>query len=56
MIVLVTDSVIQSGSTITGAVVGYATVATDAGYYSDDPGHPGTGTVESFTSGGGGTD
>ncbi|HZO61731.1 MAG TPA: hypothetical protein VFB35_02000 [Gaiellaceae bacterium] len=63
-IVLVTDSVIQSGSTITGTVVGYATVATDAGY-SDDPGHPGTGTVESFTScgtggggggGGGGTD
>lgn len=49
MIVLVTDSVVQSGSTISGTVVGYAQVATDAGY-SDDPGHPGTGTVESFTS------
>ena len=52
MLVLVTDSVIQSGSTISGTVVGYATVATDPGY-ADDPGHPGTGTLESFTGCGG---
>ena len=52
MIVLVTDSVVQSGSTISGTVVGYVTVTTDAGY-SDDPGHPGTGTVTDFKSCGG---
>ncbi len=44
MTVLEANSVVQSGSTITGTVVGYAVVSTDPGY-DGDPGHPGTGTV-----------
>lgn len=46
--VLVTSGVTQDGSTISGTVLGTAVVATDDGY-SSDPGHPGTGTVLSFT-------
>jgi hypothetical protein len=42
--VLVTSSVTQSGSTVSGTVVGVAEVATDDGYASD-PGHAGTGSV-----------
>ena len=52
VVVLVTNSVVKSGSTISGTVVGYATVKTDPGY-DDNPGHAGTGTVEDFTSCGG---
>jgi hypothetical protein len=44
MPVLIANSVVQSGSTISGTVVGWADVTPDAGY-SDDPGHPGTGVV-----------
>jgi hypothetical protein len=44
MYVLVANSVIQSGSTISGTVAGYALISTDPGY-DGDPGHPGTGTV-----------
>jgi hypothetical protein len=44
MYVLVANSVVQSGSTISGKVVGYALVSTDPGY-DGDPGHAGTGTV-----------
>ena len=43
--VLVTSSVVQSGSTITGKVIGSIVVRTDDGYMPD-PGHAGTGTVE----------
>ena len=42
--VLVTSSVTQTGSTITGKVTEFALVATDAGY-DTNPGHGGTGTV-----------
>jgi hypothetical protein len=45
--VLVTSSVTQSGSTISGNVVGVAQVAT-AGGYSSDPGHAATGSVVGF--------
>jgi hypothetical protein len=45
--VLVTDNVSRQGSVITGHVVGTATVQPDPGYASD-PGHAGTGVVESF--------
>jgi hypothetical protein len=55
MPVLVANSVVQSGSTISGKVVGYAIVSTNAGYDAN-PGHAGTGTVKSFVSCGGGTD
>jgi hypothetical protein len=44
MSVLVTSSVTQSGSTVSGKVLGVAQVATDDGYASD-PGHAGTGSV-----------
>ncbi len=50
MCVLVADIVVQSGSTISGDVVGWALVATDPGY-DGDPGHAGTGTVEAFSAG-----
>jgi hypothetical protein len=50
--VLVADKVVQQGSTITGEIVGTATVLPDAGY-EGDPGHPGTGVVESFVPCGG---
>jgi len=46
--VLVTNSVTQSGSTISGTITGFALVATNPGYASD-PGHQGTGTVIGFT-------
>jgi hypothetical protein len=46
--VLVADKVVQKGSTITGEVVGTATILPDPGY-AGDPGHPGTGTVQSFS-------
>jgi hypothetical protein len=42
--VLVTSSVTQSGSTVSGTVLGVAEVASDDGYASD-PGHAGTGSV-----------
>jgi hypothetical protein len=45
--VLVTDNVSKQGSVITGDVVGTATVLPDPGY-AGDPGHAGTGVVESF--------
>lgn len=48
MYVLVANSVVQSGSTISGTVAGYALVSTDSGY-DGDPGHPGTGTVLAYT-------
>jgi hypothetical protein len=48
MTVLIASQVIQTGSTITGTVTGYAVVATDPGY-DGNPGHPGTGTVLSVT-------
>ena len=44
MCVLVADMVVQSGSTITGDVIGAVLVNTDPGY-EGDPGHPGTGTI-----------
>jgi hypothetical protein len=44
MCVLVAEMVVQSGSTITGDVVGAVLVNTDPGY-EGDPGHPGTGTI-----------
>ncbi len=52
--VLVTSSVTQSGSTVSGTVVGVAHVMTDDGYASD-PGHAGTGSVLGFTACGGGS-
>jgi hypothetical protein len=52
MTVLIANSVVQSGSTITGNIVGWATVSTDPGY-DGDPGHPGTGTVLSVNPCGG---
>jgi hypothetical protein len=48
MYAYVTDSVTKSGRTISGDVVGIAVIDTDPGYQAD-PGHPGTGTVESVT-------
>ncbi len=42
--VLVTSAVTQSGSTVSGTVLGVAHVATVDGYASD-PGHAGTGSV-----------
>ena len=47
MIVLVTDNVTKSGSSISGDVIGTAVVATNDGY-ANDPGHAGTGTVLSY--------
>ena len=44
MCVLVADMVVQSGSTITGDVIGAVLVNTDPGY-EGDPGHPGTGMI-----------
>ena len=46
--VIVADAVVQNGSTITGTIVGYATVLPGSGY-EGDPGHAGTGVVQSFT-------
>ena len=57
--VLVTDSVRQDGSTISGTITGFAQIDTTVGY-ADTPGHYGTGTVVGVTpciaggSGGGG--
>ena len=45
--VLVTSSVTQSGSSVSGTVVGVAHVATADGYDSN-PGHAGTGSVLGF--------
>ena len=45
--VLVTNSVTQSGSTVSGTIAEFALVATDDGYDSN-PGHGGTGTVIGF--------
>jgi hypothetical protein len=45
--VLVADKVVQKGSVISGEIVGTATVLPDPGY-AGDPGHPGTGVVQSF--------
>jgi hypothetical protein len=42
--VIVSSSVVKSGSVISGNVVGLVVVKTDAGY-APDPGHTGTGTV-----------
>lgn len=50
--VLVTDNAIKQGSVITGHVVGTATVLPDPGY-AGDPGHTGTGVVQSFVRCGG---
>jgi hypothetical protein len=47
-IVLVTNSVFQSGSTVSGTIKGFATIDTHDGY-APNPGHPGTGTVTEFT-------
>lgn len=46
--VIVTSAVTASGSTISGNVVGVATVATGSGYGAN-PGHAGRGTVLSYT-------
>ena len=43
--VAVTNGVTKNGSTISGTVIGFVTVATGDGHGSD-PGHPGTGTVQ----------
>ncbi len=47
--VIVASHVTQSGSVISGDVVGVATVTPNPGYAAD-PGHAGTGTVVSITS------
>ena len=47
MLTLVTSSVTQSGSTISGNVVGIAVIDTDPGY-EPDPNRAGTGTVLGF--------
>ena len=49
MCVLVADMAVQSGSTITVEVVGWALVSTDPGY-DGNPGHTGTGTVLEYPS------
>ena len=51
--VLVTSSVTQSGSTVSGKITEFALVATNDGYDSN-PGHPGTGTVIGILPCGGG--
>jgi len=43
--VIVSNSIIQSGSTINGNIVGIVIVKTNPGYASN-PGHDGTGVVE----------
>ena len=42
--VIIASSITKSGSTISGNIVGFGTVATNPGYESN-PGHPGTGTI-----------
>ena len=44
VLVLVANSIVKSGSTITGTFIGTVIVQPDPGYASD-PGHAGTGTV-----------
>ncbi len=52
--VVVTGSVSQSGSTVTGTISRFAVIATDDGY-DTNPGHVGTGTViDYFSCGDGG--
>lgn len=48
---IVSSTITQSGSVITGDTVGIALVAVDPGY-AGDPGHPGTGTIVGYVCGG----